>query len=797
EVFTPSSSTVVYSGSSATNITSTTYNNLNIGGAATNTTYTAAGDITANSVLTIVTSSSTNTFDASSYTITLAGSTTPFVISASETFTPSGSTFIYTSGSGATVTSTTYNHLTINGTGTFNPDSAALTLNGDLNVTDGTFNLNTNDPVTNIAGYVNVADSGTAVLTASATNAFNVGGSWTVGASGVFNNSGGTVTFNSSSGSENINSGGDSFNNIVFNNSGGDWTILTSNLTATNNFSLTDATAFDATSRTITVQNEFKNDVGGTATTWTGSTLILDGSGSYTINTVKNVGGDAYATLQVNAGQYIRMWDSSASTYIINGTLYSMDCDGNNGQLSIWGVYSVPTSTTDYWSYATDFDGAAVTRQCQVTVQSGATVAIPSGTSLEIKGGTAVSGDKTTITYAPASGSWNLNNDTGSELIFQESKIDYMKVNTGIITVLNTVLDGTGTPVAPAVDATLNVDWYLGAHLVHATNLTDIETDAGTDVIISENSGTPQQTIWKQSSGNWGSASTQQETGTGSNGKIPQPGSDGAIRIREYSRISSGYTFYYYNFYVKWQANYGEYDYFNRAGIEKYVTSYYNTGGHDYVIGDSGANNWYRDDIDANNTEPDLDNPPIYGTFYCGLRPGLEFTIVDSDEDPTPFLELGTLEGPNYTKTDWVDLKITTSASHGYIVTAWAPSAYTDVFRSTLYPATQYIQNFYGTYSTPQTWGATDYCINNDNYCGFGYTSSDALIDGSNLYASGTKYVQFPYQNSGYRVSDYDQPVSASQTGGTYRVTVKASVKETQLAGDYSTTIVFICTAQY
>jgi len=334
--------------------------------------------------------------------------------------------------------------------------------------------------------------------------------------------------------------------------------------------------------------------------------------------------------------------------------------------------------------------------------------------------------------------------------------------------------------------------------LVHAASLTDIQTDTSTDLVISENSGAPQQTVWKYSSGSWGSADTQQETGTGSNGEIPQPGSNGAIRIREYSRTSSGYTFYYYNLYVKWQTNYGEYDYFNRAGREKYVTSYYNTGSHDNIIGDSGANNWYRDDIDVNNTEPTLDDPPIYGTFYCGLREGLEFEIVDSDADTPPSLELGTLEAPNYTNTDWVDLKVTTSASHGYIVTAWAVTSYTpDVLRHVLYPDTYYIQNFYGTYGTPQTWGATDYCKDNDLYCGFGYTSSDPLVDGSNLYASGTKYVQFPYQSSGYRVSDYAQPVSATQTGGTYRVTVKASVKETQLAGDYSTTIVFICTAQY
>ena len=181
------------------------------------------------------------------------------------------------------------------------------------------------------------------------------------------------------------------------------------------------------------------------------------------------------------------------------------------------------------------------------------------------------------------------------------------------------------------------------------------------------------------------------------------------------------------------------------------------------------------------------------------LFAGLEFTIVDSNEDVPPSLELGILDASNnYTRTDWVDLKVTTSATNGYIITAWAVTSYTpDVLRHDIYEDTDYIKNFYGTYATPQTWEATDYCIDNDNYCGFGYTSSDTSVDGSNLYDSGAKYVKFPSESSGYIVSDYDQPVSVPDSGSTYRATVKASVKVSQLFGDYSTTIVFICTAQY
>ncbi len=668
----------------------------------------------------------------------------------------------------------------------------------DLQVAKSSANTVTLSGAIDVENDLTIANANSTLDVSGSYYAINVGGSWSN--SGTFTSQEGTVTFDSANTGETIvtdgTAAGKTFYNIVFNNSGGGWTISTNELKATNNFTLTSLNSFDATDRTITVQGQFKNNVGGLSTTWTSSILVLDGSGSYCINDIKNIGGDVYGTINVSAGQYIRMWDSSASTYNISGSLYSMDHAANDGYLSIWGAYAVPDSATDYWSYAKDFDGAGVTRQCQVTIQENATVTVGSGENLEIKGGESALNDKTTVTYAPASGSWNFNNDTGSELIIQEAKVDYMKVNSGTVTALNTVLDSSSEPAAPAAGATLNSDWYVGAHLVDAGTLANIDT-GDTDVVISENSGTPQPTVWKYSSGSWGSASTYQETGTDSNGKIPQPNNNGAIRIREYSRTSSGYTFYYYNLYVKWQTSYGEYDYYEWAGDNKYVISnYYSGGGHDNIIGDSGSYDWRREDIDANNTEPSIDDPPTYGTFYCGLRPGLDFEIVDSDTDDPPTLEIGTLESPNFTSTDWLDLKVTTSASHGYMVTSWASSAYTpNVFRHVDFPSTIYIDDFSGTYSSPLEWSG--YCKDNSSYCGFGYTSNDPLVEGSDRYNSGSNYAKFPSTSPGNVISDYSQPVSQADTGGTYRMTVKSSVPTTQLAGDYSTTLIFICTAQY
>ena len=59
------------------------------------------------------------------------------------TFTPSTSTVIYTSGTGATVAGTSYNNLTINGTGTF-ALGGATTVGGTLALTSGELSIGAN-----------------------------------------------------------------------------------------------------------------------------------------------------------------------------------------------------------------------------------------------------------------------------------------------------------------------------------------------------------------------------------------------------------------------------------------------------------------------------------------------------------------------------------------------------------------------------------------------------------------------------------------------------------------------------
>lgn len=290
----------------------------------------------------------------------------------------SGSNFPHNSGtlkltSSVASTSLTLNGddlfgLTFDGSGSFIMTDGSLAVLDDLTITQGTVSF--------------------------ATNTLSVGGSF--GNSGTFNHSSGTMLFNSGSGGNTVDGGGSDFNNVVFAGSGGGWTILTS-ATTTGNFSITNAGSFTQQSGTILlVGGVFTNTVGGSATTWLGSTLDIQSGNGYTVNT-KAAGGDQYDTLVIGPNTDIRMWDSSATTTNVDssGSLYSQDNGGVSGALYIYGNYQ-RTTGVDYWSYATDFDGTALggsPRAVNVYHATSATTTIDGGT-LQIIG---VSTGTTTI----------------------------------------------------------------------------------------------------------------------------------------------------------------------------------------------------------------------------------------------------------------------------------------------------------------------------------------------------------------------------------------------------------------
>ncbi len=276
-----------------------------------------------------------------------------------------------------------YYSLSISGIGSF-ADADNLDLNGDF--------IQTNGSSTAPAGTINVA------------------GSWSVAAAANFYNASGTVIFDGDAFTL-INTGGTGtgkdFNNIQFNSPTGLFIIIFSNLTATNNFTITNILTFVVTEVTITVEGTYSiADTETGKTSWSENAVLYLNSGTaYTIGSSDQT-AETYEGLQIGANTDIRMWNSEAtSTVDSTGSLYSQDNADVAGDLYIWGDYHVngPSSTnTDCWSYAKDFDCAALngsSRQVDVRIDPAAKVTVDVETALEIIG---TSANRTTVSTSTA-----------------------------------------------------------------------------------------------------------------------------------------------------------------------------------------------------------------------------------------------------------------------------------------------------------------------------------------------------------------------------------------------------------
>ena len=292
--------------------------------------------------------------------------------------------------------------VTFKGTGPFTLSDANLTLVDSFRILQGSVTL--------------------------ATGTLSVGGSWTT-TGGTFSHVNGTVLFNATELCNTITPGTSSFYNMVFGSGSGGWTIAAS-ATSTRNFSLTTASSFTVASGTrLYVGNVFTNSVGGAATVWRGSTLVLNSGTVYALNT-KTAGGDDYQTLRIGANTDISMWNSRATTtaVISSASLYSQDHAASDGALRIYGDYHIAT-TTAYWSYATDFDGTALggsSRRVTVSIAQNATTTVDGGT-LNIVG---TSGNETTITNQ-GSGTYDFNVSSGT---FNAQYYQFRNLNSGGLT---------------------------------------------------------------------------------------------------------------------------------------------------------------------------------------------------------------------------------------------------------------------------------------------------------------------------------------------------------------------------
>lgn len=170
------------------------------------------------------------------------------------------------------------------------------------------------------------------------------------------------------------------------------------------------------------------------------------------------------------------------------------------------------------------------------------------------------------------------------------------------------------------------------------------------------------------------------------------------------------------------------------------------------------------------------------------VLPTLSFSISSS---AVTFADLNNIN--NWTDTKTTTLTTSTNASSGYTITSFINQLLT----STAYPS-QTIANFPGTWTVPQSW--FNYCKDDSGDCGYGYTSSDTLVQGSNRFLGSTLYCAFNTTGPGDIVADHTDAVNGS-TGAVsneqFTLTHRVSVNPSQTASTYQALMTLIVTANF
>jgi hypothetical protein len=779
-------STFNYTGDDATTIKGTTYYNLQAGNATTQTgarTYTLGGNTGVNNILTVgpSTGSYTQTLDTSSYTLTLSGTGTPFVINSKGSFTASTNSTVDYDGDGTTtITATTYYNLTftpgLNVTGRTYTGGGDIFVNNNLTMQPGapsvrtlTFNLGGSLSVNNTIDLF-YSSSAKSTLDTTATNYSLTSANITIRTNSTLNARGSTVTI-TGSGTPFTVSGTFTYgtSTVVYTGDGD------TNITATtyNNLEF---------SPTITDNRVYT----GAGAINVGGTLNINPTASSALSLTFNLGN----TTSVTGLTTIQTTTSATSILSTTASNYSLTVGslsiqsggtltGNASALDSNGDVTIASGGTLTSTSVTFNVGGSWSNSGTFTHSSGTVIfdAITTGKTIS-DGGDPFYG----LQFTGASGGWTYTDGCSTA-----PNTTVVNASSGTATFIN-----AKTATSPTVSAgTLNVDWYLGVRVIDAATsdpVDPIEDIPDGDITISENSGTPQSTVWKYSGG-WGDPLTSQATGTDSDGNNPQPTSAGAIRIREYSNTSGSPTYYLYNLHIAWQSTYGEYDYHSDYGTN-YLTSTANSGDHkDAVIGAG----WHRTTVGEMNTVGAVNAAPTNGSWYVGMLKGLEVTITGTS------IDFGTLDNTNdFTAQtapvdDGTTIKVTTSAASGYIVTAWEDGLMTCSNASAC--ASETILNFtHGSYDNPEVWDTS--CNTDPDHCGFGFTSSDPSVGVGNpsRYSNATAYTFFPIESSApVLVMDFDGPVASKS----YLITYRISTSSIQRPGPYETTIVYVVTAQY
>ena len=171
------------------------------------------------------------------------------------------------------------------------------------------------------------------------------------------------------------------------------------------------------------------------------------------------------------------------------------------------------------------------------------------------------------------------------------------------------------------------------------------------------------------------------------------------------------------------------------------------------------------------------------------VAPTLAFSVSPSS---VSFANLNV--GNSYEDTEATTLTTSTNAYNGYVIRAFI----SDLLTSPVNPSAEIVNFNGGSYASPDEFRTTD--------LGFGYTSSDTSVQGSNKFGEnpcaggGTPpcYSPFSLTAPGDIVADHTSSVTGSPiTNEQFTITYKVKVPATQEALPYSTTVIYTITPIY
>jgi hypothetical protein len=817
--FTPSTGTVVYEGDTvATNITAATYNNLNIGGAATTNTYTAAGTLNVGGVLTIVSSSGTNTFNASTQTVNLTGNGTPFVVSATEVFTPSTSTINYAPAgtTGVTVAGTTYNHVI------FNKAANTFTLGGNLStgVADGNFTIT--------AGIFDVTTNNYSI---------GVGGLWTN--NGTFNPRAGTVTFQDGATDETIsgnlttanNGGYFGFYNLVFNNTNSVLTTFNAAANIGNNLTVNTGVPVNGGTGAITVANDFINNGTFTSTTGTlsvarnftnqgtftanGGTVSLNGVGGTTQIVSSNQAATTFNNLSATATTARTInFESNTSTgtptFVVTGTwtatgaagqLLTLGRNGGTGT-DQWKIN--PTAWTVNYVYPYNSNNMATNPINPVNYTDGLnnTNWFP-GSNNPPSTPTSLTQGKTTGATDIAESAWT----TGNQPWFGFSVTDpdaadtvkyRIQVDNTSSSFANLVLDYThSTLSARGTTFAYHVGQTGGTYAVGAAAMTLSDSSTGYWWRVYSIDNSAVQSVSPAYFGTQATVDLKVDA-TAPTGATIYDGNDGSQHpYNDYNSgsltaLSAYWTATVPTFTVSGApaTNIYQYGIGTTSGGTEILTWTY-TGGTGTQTYANATGLVLQTGVKYYFTVRAYDVAGNMGVFYSPgqmVYPTLSFSYTPST---IPFDNLNNAN--TWTSTNkTITFTTSTNAVGGYVIQARILQLLTALINPT-----QTIANWSGTYATPTAWAGN--CTANSQ-CGFGYTSNDTLVQGSNRFASGVNYAPYSLTAPGDVVADHTAAVNGTTgavTNEQFIISNRLSVSQFQTADTYQSTIQAIITANF